>query len=110
MTMPRRRFLAGTAATAATVTASIPAARAQSHTKLKFTLPWIPHGGYTPVFVARKLRFWGKRGLDVAIDRGFGSGAGCKTLGLGQDDFGSIDFGVMTNCVGQGPDLVAPGL
>src|SRR6266478_2533486 len=67
MTMTRRGFLAGTAATAAAVTASIPAARAQSPTKLKFTLPWIPHGGYTHVFVAKKLGFWEKRGLEVAI-------------------------------------------
>ena len=110
MTMTRRSFLAGTAATAATVTAGIPAARAQSQTKLKVTLPWIPHGGYTHVFVAKKLGFWEKRGLDVAIDRGFGSGEVCKTLGLGQYDFGSIDFGVMTNCVGKGLDLVAIGM
>ena len=34
----------------------------------------------------------------------------CKTLGLGQYDFGSIDFGVMTNCVGKGLDLVAIGM
>src|SRR6266508_4018841 len=110
MTITRRSFLAGTAATAAAVTAGIPAARAQSQTKLKFTLPWIPHGGYTHVFVAKKLGFWEKRGLDVAIDRGFGSGEVCKTLGLGQYDFGSIDFGVMTNCVGKGLDLVAIGM
>src|SRR2546422_4689444 len=55
MTMTRRGFLAGTAATAAAVTASIPAARAQSPTKLKFTLPWIPHGGDTHPFLAQKL-------------------------------------------------------
>ena len=58
MRTTRRSFLAGTAATAATVTAGIQAARAQSQTKLKFTLPWIPHGGYTHVFVAKKLGFW----------------------------------------------------
>jgi len=110
MTMTRRSVLTGTVATAAAVTAGMPAARAQSLTKLKFTLPWIPHGGYTHVFVAKKLGFWEKRGLDVAIDRGFGSGEVCKTLGLGQYDFGSIDFGVMTNCVGKGLDLVAIGM
>src|SRR5256712_13412938 len=107
--LTRRSFLAGAAATAA-VTGAIPAVRAQSFTKLKFTLPWIPHGGYTHVFVAKKLGFWEKRGLDVAVDRGFGSGEVCKTLGLGQYDFGSIDFGVMTNCVGKGLDLVAIGM
>src|SRR5881296_4009726 len=110
MRMTRRSFLAGSATAAATLAVAHPAVRAQTPAKLKFTLPWIPHGGYTHVFVAKKLGFWEKRGLDVAIDRGFGSGEVCKTLGLGQYDFGSIDFGVMTNCVGKGLDLVAIGM
>jgi len=109
MTITRRRFLAGGAAAAAAA-AGIPAARAQSATKVKFTLPWIAHGGYTHMFVAKKLGYWEKRGLDVTIDRGFGSGEVCKTLGLGQYDFGSLDFGVMVNCVGKGLDLVAIGM
>jgi NitT/TauT family transport system substrate-binding protein len=110
MTITRRSFLAGTAATTAVVAAGFPAARAQSATKVKFTLPWIPHGGYTHMFVAKKLGFYEKRGLDVTIDRGFGSGEVCKTLGLGQYEFGSLDFGVMTNCVSKGLDLVAIGM
>ena len=76
---------------------------------MKFTLPWIPHGGYSHVFVAKKLGYWEKRGLDVTVDRGFGSGEVCKTLGLGQYEFGSLDLGVMVNCVGKGLDLVATG-
>jgi NitT/TauT family transport system substrate-binding protein len=112
MTITRRTFLLGTAtlAAAAPLARGIPAARAQGQTRLKFTLPWIPHGGYTHVFVAKKLGFWEKRGLDVAIDRGFGSGEVCKTLGLGQYDFGNLDLGVMTNCASKGLDLVAIGV
>src|SRR6267142_5355012 len=109
MPITRRRFLAGAAATAA-VTTAIPAARAQSNTRLKFTLPWIPHGGYTHMFVAKKLGYFEKRGLDVTIDRGFGSGEVCKTLGLGQYEFGSLDLGVMTNCAAKSLDLVAIGM
>jgi NitT/TauT family transport system substrate-binding protein len=110
MTIDRRTFV--TASAAAAVLAAlprVPAVRAQAQTKLKFTLPWIPHGGYTHVFVTKKLGYWEKRGLDVTIDRGFGSGEVCKTLGLGQYDFGNIDMGVMTNCVSKGLDLVAIG-
>src|SRR5881296_65161 len=110
MRMTRRSFLAGAGAAAVAVAGGARVTMAEAPTKLKFTLPWIPHGGYTHVFVAKKLGFWEKRGLDVAIDRGFGSGEVCKTLGLGQYDFGSIDFGVMTNCVGKGLDLVAIGM
>jgi len=109
MTMTRRNFLAGSAA-AATLAVCRPAAQAQAPTKVKFTLPWIPHGGYTHVFVAKKLGYWEQRGLDVTIDRGFGSGEVCKTLGLGQYEFGSLDLGVMINCVSKGLDLVATGV
>ena len=108
MTITRRTFLAGSGA-AAVVASGVPAARAQAMTKVKFTLPWIPHGGYTHVFVAKKLGYWDKRGLDVSIDRGFGSGEVCKTLGLGQYEFGNLDLGVMINCVSKGLDLVATG-
>src|SRR5215470_15496238 len=107
MKISRRSFVTGATATAAALAAGIPAARAQSPSKVKFTLPWIPHGGYTHVFVAKKLGYWEKRGLDVSIDRGFGSGEVCKTLGLGQYEFGSLDLGVMINCAGKGLDLVA---
>jgi NitT/TauT family transport system substrate-binding protein len=82
-----------------------PAARAL--TRVRFTLPWIAHGGFTHVFVAKKLGFWERRGLDVSIDRGFGSGEVCKTLALGRHEFGEIDLGVMIKCVSLAPGLVA---
>ncbi len=109
MTISRRQLLTGAAATLAAVPL-VPAARAQGLTKIKFTLPWIPHGGFTHYFVAKKQGLWEKRGLDVTIDRGFGSGEVCKTLGLGQYEFGEIDFGVMTNCTSKALDLVGLGL
>jgi len=110
MGMTRRTFVKGLSATAVAAGWRGPrSAAAQSLTKVKFTLPWIPHGGYTHIFVAKKLGFWEKQGLDVAIDRGFGSGEVCKTLGLGQYDFGELDFAVMINCASKGLDLVAIG-
>lgn len=109
MTTTRRRFLAGAAATAAAMTLGGRRAAAQAPTRVKFTLPWIPHGGYTHIFAAKKLGYWEKRGLDVTIDRGFGSGEVCKTLGLGQYDFGEIDLAVMINCASKGLELQAIG-
>jgi NitT/TauT family transport system substrate-binding protein len=107
MRITRRMFLAGAAAAAGVW--GVAPATARAATKVKFTLPWIPHGGYTHIFVAKKLGFWEKRGLDVQIDRGFGSGEVCKTLGLGQYDFGEIDLAVMINCAAKGMDLLAIG-
>jgi NitT/TauT family transport system substrate-binding protein len=107
MTVTRRGLLAGAAAVAASGWAR--GAAAQAPTKVKFTLPWIPHGGYTHIFVAKKLGFWEKRGLDVSVDRGFGSGEVCKTIGLGQYDFGEIDMAVLVNCAAKQLDLTAIG-
>ena len=103
--MRRRTFLAGAAAVAGTG-ALIPV-RARGDAKVKFTLPWIPHGGYTHIFVAKKLGFWEKRGLDVSVTRGHGSGKASKTVGLGQYDYGHADMGVMINAVGKGLKLAS---
>ncbi len=109
--MNRRTFLGGLAG--AGVAGMAPGlartAGAQNLTKVKFTLPWLPLGGYAHIFVAKNLGLWEKRGLDVSIDRGFGSGEVCKSLGLGQYEFGEIDFPVMMNCRGKGLELTAMG-
>jgi NitT/TauT family transport system substrate-binding protein len=76
-------------------------------TQVKLTLPWLPLGTFSYAFVAKKMGFWDKRGLDVAIDRGFGSGKVCVPVDQGQYDFGILDLAVMMNCVGRGLDLVA---
>jgi NitT/TauT family transport system substrate-binding protein len=74
---------------------------------VKFTLPWLPLGPYSFTFVAKAMGFWEKRGLDVTIDRGFGSGRVCLPVDQGQYDFGIIDLAVMMNCAARGLDLVA---
>jgi NitT/TauT family transport system substrate-binding protein len=76
-------------------------------TPIKLTLPWLPLGTFSYTFVAKKLGFWQKRGLDVTIDSGFGSGKVCVPVDQGQYDFGIIDLAVMMNCAGRGLDLVA---
>src|SRR6476620_6052334 len=79
----------------------------RASTPVKMTLPWRPLGTFSYAFVAKKMGFWEKRGLDVTIDRGFGSGKVCVPVDQGQYDFGIIDCSVMMNCVGRGLDLVA---
>src|SRR5215468_5116579 len=79
---------------------------ARAATPIKFTLPWLPLGPYSFTFVAKAMGFWEKRGLDVTIDRGFGSGRVCVPVDQGQYDFGIIDLAVMMNCAGRGLDLV----
>jgi NitT/TauT family transport system substrate-binding protein len=104
----RRSFmtLAGAAGAAGATGISAPRI-ARAATPIKFTLPWLPLGYYSFTFVAKAMGFWEKRGLDVTIDRGFGSGRVCVPVDQGQYDFGIIDLAVMMNCAGRGLDLVA---
>jgi ABC-type nitrate/sulfonate/bicarbonate transport system substrate-binding protein len=80
---------------------------ARAATSVKLTLPWLPLGTYTYPFVAKQIGAWKKRGLEVTIDRGFGSGKVCVPVDQGQYDFGLIDMAVMMNCASKGLDLVA---
>src|SRR3984885_1162045 len=75
-------------------------------TPIKITLPWLPLGTYSHVFVAKEMGFFEKHGLDVTIDRGFGSGKVCVPVDQGQYDVGLTDLSVMMTCVGRGLDLV----
>ena len=84
---------------------SLTSARAAA--PVKVTLPWLPMGTFSYAFVAKKMGFWEKRGLDVTIDRGFGSGKVCVPVDQGQYDFGILDLGVMMNCAGRGLNLTA---
>lgn len=76
-------------------------------TPVKLTLPWLPLGTFSYAFVAKKMGFFEKRGFDVTIDRGFGSGKVCVPVDQGQYEFGILDLGVMMNCAARGLDLVA---
>jgi NitT/TauT family transport system substrate-binding protein len=78
--------------------------------KVSIALPWIPHGGYAFLFAAKKLGYWSNRGLDVQIDRGFGSGETCKRVALGQYDFGLADFATMVKLADDGLPLACIGM
>ena len=109
MTVDRRAFLktAGTLGAGGALSIAMPAIVRAATTPVKMTLPWLPLGTFSYTFVAKKMGFFEKRGLDVTIDRGFGSGKVCVPVDQGQYDFGIIDFSVMLNCAGRGLDLVA---
>jgi len=106
--MKRRTFLklAGTSTLAGALSLPGPAI-VSAATPIKLTLPWLPLGTFSYAFVAKKLGYWEKRGLDVTIDGGFGSGKVCVPVDQGQYDFGILDLPVAMNCVGRGLDLVA---
>ena len=85
MALHRRSFLrlAGIAGTGSAFGICAPAI-VRAATPIKLTLPWLPLGTYSFTFVAKKLGYWEKRGLDVTIDRGFGSTKVCVPVDQGQ--------------------------
>ncbi len=105
----RRAVLKAAAAGAglAAAPAFIRHAGASTPRKIKFTLPWIPSGQHAYAFVAKK--YWAEKGLDVQIDRGFGSGEAAKAIGLERYEFGEASYSVMVNSISQGLDLMAIG-
>lgn len=110
MTVDRRSFLkfAGTVSAGSALGLSMPnVLRAAPLTRVKMTLPWLPLGTFSYAFVAKKMGFWEQRGLDVSIDRGFGSGKVCVPVDQGQYEFGIIDLAVMMNCAARGLSLTA---
>jgi NitT/TauT family transport system substrate-binding protein len=107
MQMRRRSFVRGGAALLASAACAVAPRRSGAATPVKSTLPWLPLGTYSFMFVAKKLGFWEKRGLDVTVDRGFGSTKVCIPVDQGQYEFGLLDLAVMTGCVGRGLDLTA---
>jgi NitT/TauT family transport system substrate-binding protein len=108
MAMHRRSFLTATGSAAAGGVMSLACpALVSAATPIKLTLPWLPLGTFSYSFVAKAKGFWEKRGLDVTIDRGFGSGKVCVPVDQGQYDFGILDLAVLMNCAGRGLDLVA---
>jgi NitT/TauT family transport system substrate-binding protein len=108
MTLHRRSLLKLAGATAAFAGLGIGApAIVRAAMPVKMTLPWLPLGTFSYAFVANKMGFWDKRGLEVTIDRGFGSGRVCVPVDQGQYDFGILDLAVMMNCAARGLDLVA---
>lgn len=105
----RRKFVSVSASIAAAPFV-LKSGSAAAATKLKFCLPWIPHGGYAFLFAANKLGYWQHRGLEVQIDRGYGSGETCKRVALGQYDYALADFGTMVKLADDGLPLTCIGM
>jgi len=78
----------------------------QAARPIKFTLPWLANGSMIFVYVARNRGYFKKRGLDVAISRGFGSVAAAQTVGAGEFDFGYVFAGGVILGAARGLPLV----
>lgn len=107
MQVRRRTFVGGMGALGVAAAMGVSSRRVSAATAVKLTLPWLPLGTFSYAFVAKRLGYFEKRGLDVTIDRGFGSTQVCVPVDQGQYDFGLLDLAVMAGCAGKGLDLTA---
>ena len=83
---------------------------AQTRTKLKMTLPWLPDSAYAYAYVAKNQGFWSKRGLDVEISRGNGALTAAQAIHSGQFDIGLVPVGASLLLASRGLDLLAIGM
>jgi NitT/TauT family transport system substrate-binding protein len=83
---------------------------AQTRTKLKMTLPWLPDSAYAYAYVAKNQGFWSKRGLDVEISRGNGALTAAQAIHSGQFDIGLVPIGASLLLASRGLDLLAIGM
>lgn len=92
MTIHRRAFLKSTGAlgVGAGLNLAMPGIGRAALTPVKFTLAWLPLGTFSYAYVAKAKGFFEKHGLDVTIDRGFGSGKVCVPVDQGQYEFGVL--------------------
>lgn len=80
---------------------------AQGLKPIKLTLPWLANGSMLFAYVAKNQGFFKKRGIDIAISRGFGSVAAAQALAAGEFDFGFIFAGGTILGAARGLPLVA---
>jgi NitT/TauT family transport system substrate-binding protein len=92
----------------AAAAAALPSrAWAQSKRSIKFTLPWLAQGATAYTYVALDQGMFAKRGLNVAVSRGYGSMAAAQAIAAGQFDFGLVSTGSTIVGAATGLSLVA---
>ncbi len=58
---------------------------------VKLSLEWLVSGRHVGFFVAQEKGYYREQGLDVTIERGYGSGDTVKRVATGSSDFGIAD-------------------
>jgi NitT/TauT family transport system substrate-binding protein len=80
------------------------AGAATAQTKdVKFTLDWALQGNHAVWTVAQEKGYFAKEGLNVKIDRGFGSGDAVTKVASGAYDIGFSDINAVIKFVGENP-------
>ena len=73
------------------VSAGFPSNSKAQSKKVSVQLAWVVGGLHAGFFVAKEKGFYGAKGLDVTINRGFGSGDTAKVVATGAAHFGEVN-------------------
>jgi len=65
--------------------------RSNANEQVTLALNWIPHSLHFGIYLAKERGWYQQAGLDVRIERGYGSGDTVKRVGTGAADFGLAD-------------------
>ena len=86
--------------------ASLPV-QAQEKTPATLILNWIAGGDHAPYYYAKQEGWYDEAGLDLTIEQGKGSQLAAQRVGIGSNQLGLADMGVVLTAIGEGADLVA---
>lgn len=78
--------------------------------KVAVQLAWVISGANTGFFVAKEKGFYAAKGLDVTINRGFGSGDTAKIIAAGKAHFGEVNIPTAIISQGKGAPLAIVGV
>lgn len=87
--------------------AAVPQAQAQETTEASLILNWIAGGDHAPYYYAQQEGWYEQAGLDLTIEQGKGSQLAAQRVGLGSNELGLADMGVVLIAIGEGADIVA---
>lgn len=78
--------------------------------KVTLQLNWFPSADHSPVFLAKARGWYTEAGIDLAIQRGQGSGDTVQRVEIGQAEFGQADTPTIITGVGKGASLQVIGI
>jgi len=85
------------------VSAGLPSNSEAQSKKVLVQLAWVVGGLHAGFFVAKEKGFYASKGLDVTLNRGFGSGDTAKVVATGAAQFGEVNL--PTAIISRGKDV-----
>lgn len=94
----------------ASLSLGLPSSSKAQTKKVTVQLAWVISGVHSGFFVAKAKGLYAAKGLDVTINRGFGSGDTAKVVAAGKAHFGEINIPTAIISRGRGAPLVVLGV